>query len=52
MKKILIALIMAISVATPIQAMAESVTQSDVEMQPRNRTLSRSLMRLRLKRIQ
>ena len=34
MKKILIALIMAISVATPIQAMAESVTQSDVEMQP------------------
>ena len=51
-KMIIFALIMAISVATPIQAMAESVTQSDVEMQPRNRTLSRSLMRLRLKRIQ
>ena len=35
MKKIIVfALIMAISVATPIQAMAESVTQSDVEMQP------------------
>lgn len=31
---IIFALIMAISVATPIQAMAESVTQSDVEMQP------------------
>ena len=34
MKKILIALIMAISVTTPIQTMAESVAQSDVEMQP------------------
>ena len=33
-KMIIFALIMAISVATPIQAMAESVTQSDVEMQP------------------
>ena len=34
MKKILIALIMAISVTAPIQTMAESITQSDVEMQP------------------
>jgi len=34
MKKILIALIMAISVTTPIQTMAESVTQSEVEIKP------------------
>ena len=33
-KMIIFALIMAISVATPIQAMAESVAQSDVEIQP------------------
>ena len=34
MKKILIALIMAMSVAAPVPAMAGSVTQSDVEVQP------------------
>ena len=34
MKKILIALIMAISVTAPIQTMAGSVTQSDAEVQP------------------
>ena len=34
MKKILIALIMAMSVAAPVPAMAGSVTRSDVEVQP------------------
>ena len=35
MKKIIIfALTMAMSVTAPIQTMAESITQSDVEMQP------------------
>ena len=44
-KMIIFALIMAISVATPIQAMAESVTQSDVEMQPSEAVKLRSMER-------